>query len=496
MGFLRFLVLFLAIVTLCSSGVGASGFEISGIGSKAMGMGGAFRAIADDWTAAYYNPAGYAKIFDSQYGSANGFLHNRFEVDPNYLWGGRYESGIFNDQVNYNNHEILSNPSGGFVTRLPMWGDEVGVGFSVYQLFDENNTWNLYDLPLAYNNKLTLPNDQYSINLDVVAFQFTLAKEFMDDKLSLGIGLQLLRADLIYSNIYFRDNPYYDPAINNPVAVRPFDKITQWNKNDGKGYGFGVNLGMLYNVNEKLNIGVNARVPFAITLSGNSSLEFYMPLVSNLDSSAVDDPGRPGTTGNLFVAGNKIVDEADFETELKLPTSFGFGIAYQLSEKLLVSVDAEYTLWSNYEGFNFLYSNHRGLIGAADTSQFANDFLTSDVSNLVEWENTGKVALGIKYDYNDHFTFLAGGSDDQSPSRVNSLLTPQFVDTGDKLTFSGGLIWHYRQYDFGFVTSYTSYPDLDTYDLVDANADGLFDNFNGFYKAESYETVFSFIYRF
>ncbi len=483
MRFLRFLVLFLAIVTLCSSGANASGFEISGIGSKAMGMGGAFRAIADDWTAAYYNPAGYAKIFDSQYGASNGFLHNRFEVTPNYLWGGQYESGIYNDQINYNNHEILSNPSGGLVTRLPYFG-EIGVGLSVYQLFDENNTWNLYDFPLAYNSQLKLPNDQYSINLDVVAFQFTLAKEFMDDKLSLGIGLQLLRADLVYSNVYFRDNPFDE------INFRPFEKITQWNKNDGNGYGFGVNLGMLYNVSEKFNIGLNARVPFAITLTGASSLEYYMPLIQNIDSI------QPGTPGHLFVAGNKIIDEADFETELKLPTSFGFGLAYQLTEKLLVSVDAEYTLWSNYEGFNFLYTNHSGLIGAADTSQFVNDFLTADVSDLVEWENTGKVALGLKYDFNEYFTLLGGGSVDQSPSRENSLLTPQFVDTGDKQTFSGGLIWHYRQYDLGFVTSYTSYPDLSSSDLVDANSDGLFDNMNGFYKAESYETVFSFIYRF
>ena len=495
MRFLKFLVLLLAMSVLSTMSVNAGGFEISGVGSKAMGMGGAFRAIADDWTAAYYNPAGYAKIFDTQLGSSNGFLNYRYELDPNYLWGGQYESGIYNDQVNVNDHEILSNPSGGFVTRLPIFG-EIGAGFSIYQLFDQNNTWNLYDLPSAYNNKLKLPNDQYSVNLDVVAFQFTVAKEFMDDKLSLGIGLQLLRADLVYSDIYFRDNPYYDPLNNNPIAVRPFDKITQWNKNDGNGYGFGVNLGLLFDVSEKLTIGLNARVPFDITIDGRSSLEFYMPIVPNIDSGTVDDPSQPGTAGNLFIAGNKIIDSADFKTELQLPTSFGIGLAFKLSDKFLVSFDAEYTLWSKYEGLSFAYTNHTGLTGAADTASIANDFLTSDVSNPVVWENTGKFALGLMYDYDTHFTILGGGSADQSPSRNNSLLSPQFFDTGDKYTFSGGLIWHYRQYDFGVVTSYTTYPDLSVDELVDINADGLFDNFNGLYKAESYETVFSFIYRF
>ncbi len=495
MGFSRFLFLLLAIIALFSMSVGAGGFEISGVGSKAMGMGGAYRAIADDWSAAYYNPAGYAKIFDTQLGASNGFLNYRYEVNPNYLWGGEYESGIYNDQVNYNKHEILSNPSGGFVTRLPIFG-EIGAGFSVYQLFDQNNTWTLYDFPPAYNNVLKLPNDQYSVNLDVVAFQLTAAKEFMNDKLSLGIGLQLLRGDLIYTNIYFRDNPYYDPINTNPIAVRPYDKITQWNKNDGNGYGFGLNFGLLYDVTEKLKIGLNARIPFDITIDGKSSLEFYMPIVPYIDSAAVDDPNSPGTAGNLFVTGTKIIDSADFKTKLQLPASFGLGLAYQVNDKFLVSFDAEYTMWSRYKGLDFLYSNHFGLTGAADTSATANEFFTADVSNPVDWENSGKFALGLLYDYNQYLTIIGGGSANQSPARTNSLVTPQFIDTGDKYTFSGGLIWHFKQYDLGFVTSYTTYPDLTSNDLVDLNSDDIFDNFNGFYKAETYETVFSFVYRF
>ena len=491
MGFVRFLVLLLAIFALFSMSVVASGFEISGIGAKARGMSGAYRAIADDWSAAYYNPAGYAKIYDNQIGGSSAFVHNRYQVSPYYRWNGVYESGIYNDQDNVNDHEILSNPSGGFVIRLPLFG-EISTGLSAYQLFDQNLSWNLYDFPKAYNDQLHLPNDQYSVNLDVVAFQLTLAREFMEEKLSLGLGLQILRADLKYTNVYFRDNPYYDPLVPNPVADRPWDKITQWNKDDGNGYGYGLNFGILYDVNESLKFGLNARVPFDITVDGTSSLEFFMPKIDDVDSLGI----APGTPGYLFVAGQRVIDTADFEVDLKLPTSFGLGIAYQVNEKFLVSFDAEYTLWSKYEGLNFLYSNHRGLPSLAIDDSIPYNFFTSDVSNLVEWENAGKFAFGLLYDYNDYITFVGGGSADQSPSRLNSQLTPQFIDTGDKYTYSGGLIWHYRQYDFGFITSYTSYPDLTSLDLVDLNSDGIYDNFNGFYKADSYETVFSFVYRF
>lgn len=490
MGFVRFLVLLIAIFALFSMSILASGFEISGVGTKARGMAGAFRSVADDWTAAYYNPAGYARLYDSEIGANFAFVNYRYDLDPNFYWGGIYSSGIYNDQVNYNNHEILSNPSGGFLTRLPLFG-EVTTGLSVFQLFDQNNTWNLYDLPLAYNDSLTLPDDQYSVNLDVVAFQLTVAKD-ISDNMSVGIGLQLLRADLIHSNIYFRTNPYYP----SPIAVRPWDKVTEIAKVDGNGYGFGVNLGVLYDISEKAKLGLNAKIPFNITVDGDARLSFFQPKISYIDSSASDDPGTQGTAGNLFVAGAQIDNNADFESELKLPTSFGFGLSYQLTEKFLISFDAEYTLLSKFEGLNYTFTNHRGLSGAADTIALVNDFFTADLDNPVEWQDCGKVALGMLYDYNDYFTFLGGVSADQSPSRENGILTPQFIETGDTYMFNFGLIWHYRQYDFGFVTSYSSYPVLSSPLLVDENEDGIFENMNGLYSGEFYETVLSFNYRF
>jgi len=51
---------------------------------------------------------------------------------------------------------------------------------------------------------------------------------------------------------------------------------------------------------------------------------------------------------SLFLGGSAdslVRVDADFETTLKLPTSFGFGFAYQVNEKLKVSLDASMTLW-------------------------------------------------------------------------------------------------------------------------------------------------------
>ena len=483
MRFVKFLISSIALFLLLTSVTFASGYEVFGLGTTARAMGGAFRAVADDWTAAYYNPAGYAYIYDNQLGANLSIWHPRYELIPNYRWNGVYETGIFNDQTNYNEHEVLNNPGGGFVVRLPFWGETV-FGLSAYQSFDYNVVWRLYDFPNAYNDIQSLPSDQFRCDLDVVSFQLTAAREFMEDKLSLGIGLEFLRGDLFYKTILFYDSPL--PA---PYNDRPYDKIPRLSQNDGMGWGFGARAGMLYKVNEKLNVAVTAHLPFDMTIEGEAIQSFYMPELEYT-------PYAEGTPEYLFTSGAMIDYTADFETDLALPPSIAFGVSYDVTEKLTVAFDAEYTFWSEFEGFEFKYSNVNGLTGSEDTAQMSKDLFLQDVYAPADWSNSGKVMLGLNYKFNDYLTFMAGGSADQSPIRDNELFTPQFVDTGDKYTVSGGVILHLNQWDIGFSQCYTHSPDLTTSMLADYNGDGIVDNFAGDYKANTYETVLSFNYRF
>ncbi len=502
MGIARFSAIVLTVLVLLASGICASGLENSGIGTKARGLAGAFRGVADDWTAAYYNPAGYAYLWDNQVGGNMAFVHYRDEIVPNVRWGGTYERGIYNDRINYNDHEILSNPSGGLVVRLPLAGETV-FGLSAYQRFDFNTTWDMFQPLLSYSDSVSMPGDEFANNFDVVTFQLTAAREVIPDKLSLGIGLQLNRADLVYSNTYFRYNPI-SSSPNDPyydiMADYPFDRITQWNKNNGNGWGLGFNLGGLARVNEKLQVGASINVPLKITVSGTAYNRFYMPniptLWENSDSAII---ANPGAVGQLFLSGDVVSDSSDFETELKLPVSMGIGLSYQATERLTVSFDAEYTLWSMYEGFNFMYTNVQGLHGPADTSALANDFFSSDVSSPVDWENAGKVALGLQYEIPKFLspdvalTMLGGAAADQSPARKVKQFTPQMLDTGDKYTFSLGALFHIQRWDIGVTSTYTHMPELV---VAGVEMDKVYQRFPGTYKGGTYETIMSFNYRF
>ncbi|MBP7310112.1 MAG: hypothetical protein KA984_02345, partial [Candidatus Cloacimonetes bacterium] len=53
----------------------AGDFMMIGAGVKALGMGGAFVALADDGSALYWNPAGLSQIRDSELSAMHAFLY-------------------------------------------------------------------------------------------------------------------------------------------------------------------------------------------------------------------------------------------------------------------------------------------------------------------------------------------------------------------------------------------------------------------------------------
>ncbi len=498
MGYLKFKGVVLFGLLVLTGTAWSGGFENNSVGLKSTAMGGAFRAMANDWTAAYYNPAAFALIPDNQFGGNSAFLHYRNELIPNYrrtAGNDELETGFFNDRSIYNPHKIFSIPSAGLVIRTPAAGETV-FGFSIYQPFDYNISWTLFRPLTTYGARFTLPEDQYGTNLDVVAFQLSAGREFQEEQLYLGLGLQILRADLVFSEILFRDNP-------TPFDYRPYERIPQWAKSDGHGWGFGLRGGLLWKPNERINVGFTAHLPSNITISGDSTqLNFYLPDVA--DTAATRIAGYSlGTIGFLYSSGAQINALADFETKLKLPASAGIGVALDVTEKLTVALDAQYMLWSKFDGFEFTYSNFSQISRLVDTAflvdgsdtTYIRDWVTQNTAHPVDWSNAGRVMLGAQYEASNLFTLYAGSFVDQSPARKATHFTPNFVDTGDKYGISGGVMFHINEWDFGFASQYSSYPDL-SITSIDSDNDGIDDSFPGTYKAEYFETALSFIYRF
>ncbi len=494
-----------ALPVLLAASAWSTGFEISGIGTAAQGMGGAFRAIANDWSAAYYNPAGYGFFRSDQLGGTHGLFHNRHEVEPRYYYRDAFgtpfrETGVFNDQTIYNQHAIRWNPSAGFAVLLPILGESVW-GLSVYQTFDHNDSWRLFS-PLEEYTRFRLedtpdslsqiPNNQFFNNLDVVAFQLTVAKELEPDRLSIGVGLQLLRGDLHFGDLDLRPTP-----VSSPVGDRPRDLIPQFSYHEGYGWGFGITGGLMFKPNERASIGVTFSLPSSITIDGDAELRFVMPQNEELNRDF-----QPGTPEFLFTAGTPVTLPASFETELDLPASFGIGVAYELIEdKLLISADARYTLWSSFEGLAFTYSDFDpdaiDDLNRRNDDPTVNTFFLSDLANATEWENAGEVAFGARYTWSSDLALLGGVSYAQSPARENIGFSPQFSYSGDELGLHGGVLLTLRDnWEIGAAFQYIDYDEITVTELQDVNNDGIIDSFPGRYQPQQYETTLSVVYRF
>ncbi len=357
------------------------------------------------------------------------------------------------------------------------------IGLSAMQLFDQHQSWNLYEnLPVYSPAKFDAY--QYGINLDVVAFQITAARGFMNDKLSAGIGLALLRGDLVFNNLAFRRNPM--PA---PISDRPYEKIPEWYSADGNGWGFGYRAGLLYKLNDKINAAITYAGSSSFDISGTTDFKFYMgmdtSLQSNRNYSATSEQ-------HLFVNGEVAELKADFSSNLHMPATLGGGLSCKVTEKLTVDLDAEMTFWSSFKGYNFTFSN---FVGLKDTSfHNANDLFTANMSVPIEWKNATKVMFGADYKARSFLDLRAGVSYDQSPIKTETFI-PQFIDLGNKLGLNIGAGLTFGLWKIELATSYTHQKDLNVTDMVIGN-NGILENIPAFYRANNYQTVFGLTYRF
>lgn len=237
-------LLTLIVVVLLSGAVLAGGWQYSGVGARAKAMGGAYRGIANDGNGAYYNPAGLAFLEKNIVNVTGEIFSPRPTVTPDFNSNG-YGFGYLNGQKCYGNDQNYAMGAASLFFR-PKKDSKLVMGMAFFQGYDQNSNMDLFQLTPAYNSKIQISEVNHRSNLDVVTFQPTLATKFSQDRLAVGIGLQIHRGDILADQVRLLDNPY--PY---PLNVRPYDKFVELYSIDGYGYGVGGNVGFQYKVSPK-----------------------------------------------------------------------------------------------------------------------------------------------------------------------------------------------------------------------------------------------------
>jgi long-chain fatty acid transport protein len=440
------------------------GFALPGVGSKALNMGGAFRGLADDWSAAYWNPAGLAYLPGSEFSMNLYTLNFRPEYTPDFNFG---ESGYsysfgYPDETYYPEDRAFFLPSfSGFYKFTQFEGFTGGVAF--YVPYKMESRWNLYKPPSGYDNDVPYPKFDHQTDILIWDLHPTVAKNFMDGKLALGLGLSIQRADFDLRRTVLVSSEY----------PRPYDfwPVDAYMMTDGWGMGF--NAGILYKASPKLQLGFSYQSPVDISLSGDMELEMYLPVIP----------------GSLIEGGTAYYKDSDFETTLPLPGEIGVGVMYKPLEKLTLTSDISSVNWSRLE-----YLDTRDMTmtpGQQDT-------IYLDVRDAIipfYWENIIKFSLGGEYILKEGLFVRAGYFYEQSPI-PNSSFTLLIPDVGDKHGFNLGLSYKIDSFEFGYDYQLVAHQERDVTAIEDTNGDGRFDNMPGNYKMLFHSSGLSFSYRF
>jgi long-chain fatty acid transport protein len=452
-----------SIVVLVLMLVGATawgaGFAVSGVGTKAISLGGAFRGLADDWSACFWNPAGLGFLESSELNtslSANFFLP---KYNPDVLYGGLYEVGFRNGAYRYPENRLYFLPNFSGFYKLPQKDMVVGMGFyATYEL--ESHYWDIFNPLPGYDNLTGYPKDDYGPNILIVDFHPTVAKAF-SEKLSLGLGISVNWADFGLTKVTLM------PSNTPNILLR---NITVDSKLKMDGWGVGFNLGMLYKISPKVQMGVSINSPVNIKVEGEMDYTAYLP-----DAPLVDPRFTGGTLASMPKA----------EATLNLPASAGVGFAYFHSDKLTFTFDGSWTGWSRWDEI--------------EVSLTGNDPFGETATNptlAYQWDDVFKMALGCEYMYNDKLAIRGGYSFESCPI-PNSTLDIIVPDIGPKHGFNFGLGYQFENnIELGLSQEFILSSSKTVDKIEDANNDGVYDNLPGEYGNMFYSSHLSLTYRF
>lgn len=466
------------VVLLLATGTAfASGLSTLGVGAKARGMGGAFRAIADDWSAVYWNPAGLVYLENNELDLTLLVVNPRSTYTPAETPGLLGTGFNLKSGERYPDDRPLPFPTFSGFIQLPSV-EGLTFGAAMYWAHDANYLWDLYDIPDWYNETRPLTESEYRLDLDVWDFHPTVAMELAEGKLSAGVGLSVQRGDIFFKRMHLFENTW-----GSPQHVYPYNWFVGEMDFDGNGVGIGANAGLLYMLNDRVTLGLSGQTPVTVGLSGVSNSWLIFPFNEGLGGMDAD------TNYNDYYNGGFDTDHKPFSMDLKLPGSLGIGIAYQVNDQWTLAMDLARTFWSQMDRWEFEFEDGGHVLNMKDL-----DPITKYVMPL-NLEDQVTVSLGVEYLASENWIIRGGYYFDQS-AVPDETLRPYIPDYGSRHGFNAGASLLLEKWELSGQLN-TSFGGTRTIDrLSDVNGDGQYDNFPGEYTLNKFEFLLSTKYLF
>ncbi len=462
------------VVTVVAVGAYGGGFALSGVGSKALGMGGAFRGLADNWSAAYWNPAGLAQLRKSEFNVMSTSISPRPEFNPQVTIGG-YDVGFKNGVVRYPDDKTTFSPNVSGFLRLPSRGN-LTFGVALFVPYYLDSEWDLFE-PIYEDIIEPYPIIDHKLKLDVIDIHPSLAKSFMDDRLMLGVGMSILNGEIDYRK----------PILSPTSLPRPHENIAIDAVFHGEGWGYGANAGVIYKLSDKLQLGISGKTGTTIKFDGNVKKDLYAINNIILEEEALEEASTSEDSMAIGFIFSEIAKESwqnEAKADLKLPVDIGIGFAYSLGEKTTLTFDLSYTFWSRLDSVIIKLEGNNSPV---DTSS------AQDMIIRTKWEDIYRLSFGGEHYFADQFSIRFGFYYEPSPI-PDETLTPLIPDIGAKYGTNIGTSLKISDWELGYNFEYVNYASKDL--ILDTDVGLDFDNYPGSYKSYCITNNLSITFRF
>lgn len=280
-----------------------------GSGARAMGQGNAFIAVADDATAASWNPAGLAQLERPEISLAVEYLTSRGTISSSGQPETEDVSRMDVADLNYLSIAYPFHPGRNLVLSLnylKLYRFEREMEFPANLKFPEIGMTvdTLYKVEQSGSLAVLAP----AIGVDVT------------DRLSLGLTFNVWNDDVTGSSAYRKTA--HEAGTLNFYGANAYSSLREDEFEVRRGYS--VVLGAIYRLTKQWTFGAVVKPAFTLDLDHTTS-EGYADTYSPLTYT-----------------------DAESEAELEMPLIAGAGVAWRPSDPLTISFDATWTQWSEF----------------------------------------------------------------------------------------------------------------------------------------------------